>query len=271
LLLYHDHLTVVVVVVVVVGAVDLLMTDVIPTRRRRHSGTNHPPHHVLSQRFLDSDMTPPPRPKSTPAHERPLQRRRQHGPGSDSDSNSEQQQQQQQQLDKIRLSSSSSSSSLSPPPPVVTIIKNVAVSPSTPLRERPTRPLPRKMSNQISNGAPNRNPVPRPSNPAMLPVQAHVPRGGAASTQRRLFVVLEQACLEAYRVTSGVKGKGGRGEADVKYTLLNCDDHQGILAKTGRDIADARPDITHQVASCLILRSDFIDLILHHLSVFSPF
>jgi rRNA pseudouridine-1189 N-methylase Emg1 (Nep1/Mra1 family) len=29
--------------------------------------------------------------------------------------------------------------------------------------------------------------------------------------------------------------------------LLNCDDHQGILAKTGRDIADARPDITHQV------------------------
>jgi rRNA small subunit pseudouridine methyltransferase Nep1 len=93
--------------------------------------------------------------------------------------------------------------------------------------------------------------VPRPSNPAMLPVQAHVPRGGAASTQRRLFVVLEQACLEAYRVTSGAKGKGGRGEADVKYTLLNCDDHQGILAKTGRDIADARPDITHQVAVAL--------------------
>jgi rRNA small subunit pseudouridine methyltransferase Nep1 len=52
--------------------------------------------------------------------------------------------------------------------------------------------------------------------------------------------------LEAYRVSSGGKGKGGR-EGDVKYTLLNCDDHQGILAKTGRDIADARPDITHQV------------------------
>jgi len=82
----------------------------------------------------------------------------------------------------------------------------------------------------------------------MLPVQAHVPRGGPASTQRRLFVILEQACLEAYRVTSGGKGKGGR-EGEVKYTLLNCDDHQGILAKTGRDIADARPDITHQVRS----------------------
>jgi rRNA small subunit pseudouridine methyltransferase Nep1 len=81
----------------------------------------------------------------------------------------------------------------------------------------------------------------------MLPVQAHVPRGGIASSQRRLFVVLEQACLEAYRISSTSKGKGGRGEGDVKYTLLNCDDHQGILAKTGRDIADARPDITHQV------------------------
>ena len=82
----------------------------------------------------------------------------------------------------------------------------------------------------------------------MLPVQAHVPRSGPASTQRRLFVILDQACLEAYRVTSGGKGKGGR-EGEVKYTLLNCDDHQGILAKTGRDIADARPDITHQVRS----------------------
>ncbi|KAG8996504.1 18S rRNA pseudouridine methyltransferase, partial [Tulasnella sp. 427] len=39
----------------------------------------------------------------------------------------------------------------------------------------------------------------------------------------------------------------------VKYALLNCDDHQGILAKTGRDIADARPDITHQ---CLLTLLD---------------
>ncbi|KAK0443080.1 Alpha/beta knot methyltransferase [Desarmillaria tabescens] len=90
----------------------------------------------------------------------------------------------------------------------------------------------------------------------MLPVQAHVPKGAAAASQRRLFVVLEQACLEAYRISSG-SAKGGRhgkgGEGDVKYTLLNCDDHQGILAKTGRDIADARPDITHQ---CLLTLLD---------------
>ncbi|KAK0186458.1 Alpha/beta knot methyltransferase [Armillaria mellea] len=97
--------------------------------------------------------------------------------------------------------------------------------------------------------------VPNP-NPLMLPVQAHVPKGIAATSQRRLFVVLEQACLEAYRISSG-SSKGGKhgkgGEGDVKYTLLNCDDHQGILAKTGRDVADARPDITHQ---CLLTLLD---------------
>jgi hypothetical protein len=44
---------------------------------------------------------------------------------------------------------------------------------------------------------------------------------------------------------------------EAKYALLNCDDHQGILAKTGRDIADARPDITHQVSrASIFLRLD---------------
>ncbi|KJA18224.1 hypothetical protein HYPSUDRAFT_145370 [Hypholoma sublateritium FD-334 SS-4] len=93
----------------------------------------------------------------------------------------------------------------------------------------------------------------------MLPVQAHVPKGAAALTQRRLFVILEQACLEAYKVSGGGgsgpggKGRGGKDGGEAKYTLLNCDDHQGILAKTGRDIADARPDITHQ---CLLTLLD---------------
>ena len=87
----------------------------------------------------------------------------------------------------------------------------------------------------------------------MLPVQAHIPRGHAAvNGGRRLFVVLEQACLEAYKVSSAGKSRNGR-EGEAKYTLLNCDDHQGILAKTGRDIADARPDITHQ---CLLTLLD---------------
>jgi len=87
----------------------------------------------------------------------------------------------------------------------------------------------------------------------MIPVQAQVLRGPAAANgPRKLFVVLEQACLEAYKVTKAGKTRNGR-EAEAKYTLLNCDDHQGILAKAGRDIADARPDITHQ---CLLTLLD---------------
>ncbi|KIY67984.1 Nep1-domain-containing protein [Cylindrobasidium torrendii FP15055 ss-10] len=105
---------------------------------------------------------------------------------------------------------------------------------------RPTRPLP-------ARAMPS-------TNPSMLPVQAHVPKGVAAASSRRLFVILEQACLETYRVSSGSAKNNGRGkDGEVKYTLLNCDDHQGILAKTGRDIADARPDITHQ---CLLTLLD---------------
>ncbi|KAJ7576992.1 nucleolar essential protein 1 [Mycena floridula] len=118
--------------------------------------------------------------------------------------------------------------------------------------KRPTRPLPRKSEQVLTIISPN--PIPIPPNPAMLPVQAHVPARGAG---RRLYVILSQACLESYRLSSsaaktgGPKGRGKEGE--VKYTLLNCDDHQGILAKTGRDIADARPDITHQ---CLLTLLD---------------
>ncbi|GAN06396.1 hypothetical protein MAM1_0121c05878 [Mucor ambiguus] len=35
--------------------------------------------------------------------------------------------------------------------------------------------------------------------------------------------------------------------------LLNCDEHQSILKRLGRDIADARPDIVHQ---CLLTLLD---------------
>lgn len=63
------------------------------------------------------------------------------------------------------------------------------------------------------------------------------------STQR-LIVVLSNACLESIKV-SGYDGD--------RYALLNCDDHQGILKRTKRDIADARPDITHQ---CLLTLLD---------------
>lgn len=112
-------------------------------------------------------------------------------------------------------------------------------APKVPPEQRPTKPLPRKNLHTPT-------PMQYIDNPHMLPVQHQVAKSSPANNQRRLFVILERACLEAYRISSSKKG-GKNGEGDVKYALLNCDDHQGILAKTGRDIADARPDITHQV------------------------
>lgn len=128
------------------------------------------------------------------------------------------------------------------------------------------------------------HPTPLPANPSLVPIQ---PRPPAANSQsRRLIVVLEQACLEAYRVSSGsgaqssaangknrrggVNGKGGSGGGEAKYALLNCDDHQGILAKMGRDIADARPDITHQVCGCIIIGPECSVLKPCYASVSSP-
>ncbi|KAG1785895.1 Alpha/beta knot methyltransferase [Suillus plorans] len=222
----------------------------LPVRRRRHSGSTTVPAPVraslLNARREDETMiVPPPRPKSTPVDERPQRRR---GSGSaESDSEGSDKETSTMQVDNDlpsqQTQQSSSHSQESQKRESITLnLEN-----SSP--ERPTRPLPAKSRKMAGNSS---NPMPQPANPSMLPIQAHVPRGGVASTQRRLFVILEQACLEAYRVSSGGKGKGGR-EGDVKYTLLNCDDHQGILAKTGRDIADARPDITHQ---CLLTLLD---------------
>lgn len=39
---------------------------------------------------------------------------------------------------------------------------------------------------------------------------------------------------------------------DEKYTLLNSDEHIGIMRKMNRDISDARPDITHQVTTFIV-------------------
>jgi rRNA small subunit pseudouridine methyltransferase Nep1 len=156
---------------------------------------------------------------------------------------------------------------------------------SSPLiSERPTKPMPsRRLANQAQSVAPS--PIkpdqstslpPKPliamskshqqlTNPSLIPAAPQLPRTPAEKdSKRRLIVVLENACLEAYKISSGSAGRsggqGGRKDAgkDAKYALLNCDDHQGILAKTGRDIADARPDITHQVR--LLLHSSCSDL-----------
>ncbi|KAM0788928.1 18S rRNA pseudouridine methyltransferase, variant 2 [Microbotryomycetes sp. NB124-2] len=91
-----------------------------------------------------------------------------------------------------------------------------------------------------------------PTNPTMIPQQPKAPKTNKEKDEtRRLIVVLEQACLETYKHSSPAGARGGKGEE--KYSLLNCDDHQGVLAKMGRDIAHARPDITHQ---CLLTLLD---------------
>lgn len=86
----------------------------------------------------------------------------------------------------------------------------------------------------------------KPSAPpaSLVPEQPAILSSKDKTTQR-LIVVLAQACLETHKTNAG-------GPND-KYALLNCDDHQGLLRKMGRDIAEARPDITHQ---CLLTLLD---------------
>ncbi|XP_020359319.2 ribosomal RNA small subunit methyltransferase NEP1 [Oncorhynchus kisutch] len=58
--------------------------------------------------------------------------------------------------------------------------------------------------------------------------------------ERRLVVILEGATLETVKV-----GK--------TFELLNCDQHKGMIIKSGRDPGKIRPDITHQ---CLLMLMD---------------
>lgn len=101
------------------------------------------------------------------------------------------------------------------------------------------KPPPKQSRKRPAPGSP-------PLNPTMVPAAPKAPKTNAdKDSTRRLIVVLEQACLETYKHSAPPGARGGKG--DEKYSLLNCDDHQGVLAKMGRDIAHARPDITHQV------------------------
>ncbi|KAK9461265.1 Alpha/beta knot methyltransferase [Lipomyces oligophaga] len=82
--------------------------------------------------------------------------------------------------------------------------------------------------------------------PTFIP-QAAAPIASKDKDSQRLIVVLTQACLETHKVPSRNGAQGDR------YALLNCDDHQGLLKRMQRNIADARPDITHQ---CLLTLLD---------------
>ncbi|KAF6748603.1 nucleolar essential protein 1 [Ephemerocybe angulata] len=262
----------------------------VPARRRRHSGSldgsgsndslvKPTPSYGKTVKTKDG-IEPPPRPKSSPG-ERPTQRRRQKSPspeptyGNNSVEYGEDEwdginrngeMEVEQRATKILKSITKTTTIILQSP--VTILKNstraptkafngqtqrqVSQQPQTTAEQRPTRPLPSTKSRTMQQNPNPYTPVQQVANPAMLPVQAQV----ASKNQRKLYVILEQACLEAYKISSGGSKGGdrrGKGDGEAKYTLLNCDDHQGILAKTGRDIADARPDITHQ---CLLTLLD---------------
>lgn len=87
---------------------------------------------------------------------------------------------------------------------------------------------------------------PPPALPQLVAEQ-HVPIAANDKDTKRMIVVLSHASLETYKASHG----GGRnGARDDKYSLLNSDEHIGVMRKMNRDISDARPDITHQV--CLV-------------------
>lgn len=84
--------------------------------------------------------------------------------------------------------------------------------------------------------------LPPPELPRLVAEQ-HVPIPSSDKSTQRLIVVLSNASLETYRAAHG----GKQGSKEEKYSLLNSDEHIGIMRKMGRDISEARPDITHQV------------------------
>ena len=92
---------------------------------------------------------------------------------------------------------------------------------------------------------------------SLVPLAPKLSKASASSATppQRLIVVLEQACLETYKMSSSgsASSKSGKSGGEDKFVLLNCDDHQRALARMGRDIAEARPDITHQ---CLLTLLD---------------
>jgi rRNA small subunit pseudouridine methyltransferase Nep1 len=89
--------------------------------------------------------------------------------------------------------------------------------------------------------------LPPPKLPKLVAEQ-HAPIPTSDRDTQRLIVVLSNASLETYRAVAW-----GRNNArDDKYSLLNSDEHIGIMRKMGRDISEARPDITHQVRFLLV-------------------
>lgn len=95
------------------------------------------------------------------------------------------------------------------------------------------------MSNESLTGTQS---CPPPELPQLVAEQ-HVAIPSHDKDTQRLIVVLSNASLETYKAVSNGRG----GTKDEKFSLLNSDEHIGIMRKMNRDISEARPDITHQV------------------------
>lgn len=87
--------------------------------------------------------------------------------------------------------------------------------------------------------------LPPPSLPQLVAEQ-HTPIPPTDKDSQRLIVVLSNASLETYKASHG-GGSRANVHREDKYSLLNSDEHIGVMRKMNRDISDARPDITHQV------------------------
>jgi len=109
------------------------------------------------------------------------------------------------------------------------------------IESQPTEPEP-ETETLVENGVDLEQT--NPSDAGNGAVSADVEEDGAVisgSKEKKLIIVLEEACLET------VKSKSG------KFELLNCDDHLSLHAKLNRDPKHSRPDILHQ---CLLTLLD---------------
>ena len=93
--------------------------------------------------------------------------------------------------------------------------------------------------------------LPPPALPQLVAEQ-HNPIPSNDKDTKRLIVVLSNASLETYKAShphaaTGDPRKRAHPQREEKYSLLNSDEHIGVMRMMKRDISDARPDITHQV------------------------
>lgn len=121
----------------------------------------------------------------------------------------------------------------------------VAVKKTDATDRKPSRESPERGTKRIRTQS-----LPPPDLPKLVAEQ-HAPIASNDKDTQRLIVVLCNATLETYKASHGnSRAPGGREE---KFNLLNSDDHIGVMRKMGRDISEARPDITHQ---CLLTLLD---------------